>query len=247
MKKLIVIISITICVFTVISCTKSDGSNSANTTGIGGSLARFTIVDNYLYLADDNYINIYKISDAANPLFIKKVFVGNSIETIYPYNNMLFIGSQFGMFIYSLNNPENIEKVGEALHVRSCDPVVAKDTFAFVTLRNGTVCGSAINALYSYSVKNVSTPVLLNTLPLPTPIGLGYKDTTLFVCCADSGLAVINISNPKNPIIKKYIKTNSFYDVIPLNNTLICMVKTGLELYDIRDVNNVQFIKRIEN
>lgn len=247
MKKLIVFLSITISVVTVISCTKSDGSNSASTTGIGGSLARFTIVDNYLYLADDNYINIYKISDAANPIFIKKVFVGNSVETIYPYNNMLFIGSQFGMFIYSLNNPENIEKVGQALHVRSCDPVVAKDTFAFVTLRNGTACGSAINALYSYSVKNVSTPVLLNTLPLPTPIGLGYKDTTLFVCCADSGLAVINIVNPKAPSLTKYIKTNSFYDVIPIGNLLICMVKTGIELLDITNVNDIKFIKRIDN
>jgi len=232
-----------------ICCSKQadNNANASGSTGIGGSLARFTIVNDYLYLADDMTLNVYKITNLANPTFTSKVFVGNSVETIYPYDGKLFIGSQFGMYIYSLTNPESPVKLGEALHVRSCDPVVAKDTFAFVTLRSGTVCGSATNALYSYNVKNVSSPLLLNVLNLPKPTGLGYKDTTLFVCCEDSGLAVINIKNPKMPVVKRFIKTNTFYDVIPINDLLICMVKTGIDLYDIKDVNYVNLLKHIDN
>ena len=222
-------------------------SPSTSSTGIGGSMARFTIVGNYLYLADDRSLKVYKISNGAVPQFVQSVPIGNSIETIYPYNNQLFIGSQLGMYIYSLTDPENPSKLGQALHVRSCDPVVAKDSFAFVTLRSGTRCGTATNALYTYNVKNVMAPMPIDTLLLPTPAGLGYKDTTLFVCCENSGLAIINIKDAKNPFIKKYITSNTFYDVIALGNTLVCMVKTGIDLYDITDVNNVQLIKSIPN
>jgi hypothetical protein len=230
-------------------CEKQSDSASAGSggTGTGGSMARFTIVGNYLYLADHYNLNVYKITNGAAPIFIKTLFVGNNVETLYPYNNQLFIGSQFGMYIYSLADPENPSKLGQATHVRACDPVVAKDSFAFVTLKGNTPCGSTTNALYTYNIKNMMSPISLDTLALPTPAGLGYKDTTLFVCCESSGLAIINIKDPKNPSVKKYINSNSFYDVIPLGNTLVCMVKTGIDLYDISDVNNVQLIKSIGN
>jgi len=228
---------------------QSDSAVAAGgSTGIGGSMARFTIVGSYLYLADDYSLKVYKITNGASPQYIKTISIGNnSIETIYPYNNQLFIGSQVGMYIYSIIDPENPAKLGQALHVRSCDPVVAKDSFAYVTLRSGTRCGTATDALYTYSVSNVMAPVQMDVLALPTPSGLGYKDTMLFVCCQNSGLAVINIKSPKKPVLKRYITGNTFYDVIPLGNTLACMVKTGIDLYDISDVNNVQLIKSIAN
>jgi hypothetical protein len=249
MKKLLFISCLLLVTLVFFCCSKQADSNSSSSgnIGTGGSLARFTIVGNYLYLADDMTLNVYKINDPYNPILTSKLLVGNSVETIYPYDGKLFIGSQFGMYIYSLANPESPVKLGEALHVRSCDPVVAKDTFAFVTLRSGTACGSATNALYSYSVKNVSSPVLLNILNLPKPTGLGYKDTTLFVCCEDSGLAVINIKNPKQPLLQRFIKTNTFYDVISIGDLLICMVKTGIDLYSISDVSNISLLKHIDN
>jgi hypothetical protein len=248
MKKTVLALAL-IGILIFCGCEKQSDSASAGTgsTGTGGSMARFTIVGNYLYLADIGSLNVYKITNGAAPQFIKQVPVGNSVETIYPYNNQLFIGSQFGMYIYSLTDPENPSKLGQATHVRACDPVVAKDSFAFVTLKGGTPCGSTTNALYTYNTKNVMNPIPLDTLALPTPAGLGYKDTTLFVCCENSGLAIINIKDPKNPSIKKFITANSFYDVIPLGNTLVCMVKTGIDLYDISNVNNVQLIKSIGN
>lgn len=232
----------------MIACEKAGESNAAaNNIGIGGSLARFTIVNNYLYIADDRMLTVYNISNATSPQLKGSIYVDEFIETIYPYNGNLFIGGQQGMYIYSLENPEQPKKLAQAVHVRACDPVVAKDTFAFVTLRSGTRCGTATNALYTYGIGTITAPKLLNTLELPTPTGLGYKDSTLFVCCADSGLAVINIKNARNPTLKKYIKGNSFSDVICLGNTLVCLVKTGINLYDISDVNNIALINTIAN
>ncbi|MEI2710832.1 MAG: hypothetical protein V9E96_17735 [Chitinophagaceae bacterium] len=60
-------------------------------------------------------------------------------------------------------------------------------------------------------------------------------------------MAVINIKQSNAPIIKQYIKGNSFSDVICLGNTLVCLVKTGISLYDISNVNNITLIKNIAN
>ncbi len=247
MKKTLLFI-VLVFIIGMIACEKTGESSAAgNSVGIGGSLARFTIVNNFLYIADDRKLNIYNITNASSPQLIGFVYVDELIETIYPYGNNLFLGGQQGMYIYSLANPERPVKLSQAVHVRACDPVVAKDTFAFVTLRSGTRCGTATNALYTYGIGTITAPKLLNTLELPTPKGLGYKDSTLFVCCEDSGLAVINIKNANTPIVKKYIKGNSFSDVICLGNTLVCLVKTGINLYDITDVNNITLINTIAN
>lgn len=249
MKKIIFGCTILVALM-VWSCSKDGttaGNASAGGTGTGGSLARFTIAGNYLYLADDRQLKVFDISVPAAMSLKKVVDVGFGVETIYPYGDKLFIGSQFGMFIYSISDPQNPVKLGEAQHRRSCDPVVAKDTMAYVTLKGGNACGPATDGLYTYSIKNISSPALLNTLILPRPSGLGYSDTTLFVCCEDSGLAVINIKNPALPKLKQMIKANAFYDVIPLNDLLVCMVKTGMDLYDISDVNNIRLLRHIDN
>ncbi|MES2429990.1 MAG: hypothetical protein V4556_03575 [Bacteroidota bacterium] len=247
MKKLIIISLLFLLTIGVNSCTKSDSSNAANAnTGVGGSLARFTIVGNYLYIADVSSLSVYNIIDPSNTSFVRSVYIGRDIETIFPNGNLLFIGSQTGMFIYSLDVPTDPVLKGQALHLRSCDPVVAKDSFAFVTLKSGAACGTATDGLYTYNIKDITQPELINTLEIPTPAGLGYRDTTLFVCCENNGLAVINIKDEKHPVVKKMITANTFYDVIVLDNVLVCMVKDGIDLYDIEDVNKIELLKNIK-
>ena len=59
--------------------------------------------------------------------------------------NRLFIGSQTGMFIYNLSNPDNPVQDGQFNHVRSCDPVIADEKYAYVTLRSGS-CQRCVEA-----------------------------------------------------------------------------------------------------
>lgn len=81
MKKILFASVIAITVIVFFSCDKqSDSTTSASSTiGTGGSLARFTIVGTYLYLADDATINIYRITDLSKPIFVRKINVGNSV------------------------------------------------------------------------------------------------------------------------------------------------------------------------
>lgn len=224
----------------IISCEKNSAANAdASATGKGGSMARFTIAQNRLYLADYSTIEVYDIS--ANPVVKKNsVNVDFSVETIFPYKDKLFIGSRNGMFIYSITDPDKPVKLGEALHVRSCDPVVANDSFSYVTLRSSnSTCGAAQDGLYIYDVKSILAPKQLSLLPLESPFGLGLKDTVVFVCRGTYGLTAVNVKDPNNPKVMYNVKDGNYVDVIPIDQLLICYVKEGLLLYDISNLEKI--------
>lgn len=230
------------------ACSKDNAADvSASSTGMAGSLSKFTIVDNFLYAVDSRYLYAYDISNPVNPVIKSTIPINFNVETIYPFKNRLFIGTTNGMFIYSIDVQAAPVKIGEALHVRSCDPVVANDTIAFVTLKGNTWCGPAVSGLYVHDIKNVMQPVLIKTLPIPSPEGLGLQGSILYICCNSDGLKVFNVANPANPIEIKTIGGGYFKDVIPYGNLLICYVSTGISLYDITIPGNPVFIKEIAN
>ncbi|MES2849524.1 MAG: hypothetical protein V4685_10745 [Bacteroidota bacterium] len=232
-----------------ISCAKeSNDTAAANESGKGGSLAKFTIAGNYLYTVDENYLDAYDITNATAPVKTSSTFVGIFVETIYPYKNRLFIGSRAGMFIYSIDTPSVPSLMGAASHVRSCDPVVANDSIAFVTLKGGSACGPATSGLYIHDVKDLFNPVFKKLVEIENPEGLGIQDSTLYICNNAAGLKVYNITNPENPVEKRTINDGNYYkDVIPDGNLLICYVLAGILLYDISDPENPVRIKLITN
>ncbi len=69
------------------------------------------------------------LSNTAHPQLKGSIDVGFSIETIYSYKDKLFIGPSTAMYVYSLTDPAHPDKLGQAQHVRACDPVVANDYF----------------------------------------------------------------------------------------------------------------------
>ncbi|ANE50543.1 hypothetical protein [Flavisolibacter tropicus] len=230
----------TLIAFTFYSCTK-ESNTGADTASIGkgGSLARFTIVGNYLYIADQYTLEVYDISSPKETAKKSSVPVGFNVETIFPYKDKLFIGSSQGMYIYSLQTPEQPQKLGEARHVRSCDPVVANDSIAYVTLRGGTPCGAATDGLYTYNVSTITAPVQRSLLPLSTPYGLGLKDSVVFVCRGSNGLTAVNAKKAESPKEMYTLKDGNYQDVIPYDNLLICYVSTGIILYDISNLNQL--------
>jgi hypothetical protein len=231
-----------------LSCTK-DGvtdTTSSSTAGIGGSLARFTIAQNYLYVVDRSNLYTYKLSDPVDPVLTSTLFIGGNVETIFPYKDKLFIGSANGMYIYSIITAATPVKLGAALHVRSCDPVVANDSVAFVTLTGG-FCGPATDGLYVYDIKDLLKPVLKKLLPTETPYGLALQDTVIYVCGRQKGLKIFNVKNPYDPVLKNTLTGETYMDVIPYGNLLICYVSAGILLYDISSPEAPQLVKKVNN
>lgn len=221
----------------MMACTK-DGSdarsNAVSEGGKGGSLSRFTIAGNYLYVVNQKFLKVFDISDPAVPVDKGFTQLGWDIETIFSYDQKLFIGSSSALYIFDITDPARPKPESRVQHFRSCDPVVTEGTTAFVTLRGGGNCGGASNALMVYDVKDVKNPVLKTQVNLTGPYGLGVQDSALYVCDGIKGLAVFNVKEPYQPKLLEYIEDgNTYYDVIPYHGILIAYVKNGVRFFDI--------------
>jgi hypothetical protein len=224
----------------------SAASNTASPVGKGGSMARFALVENKMYTVSYNDLNVFNIASVFNPQYIKKVATGNQqIETIFPLKNKLFIGSQTGMYIFNINNPDNPVKEGEFSHVRSCDPVIADDAFAYVTLRSGSACMGFTNQLEILKLNDFTNPQSVKIYPFTNPHGLSKDGNILFICDGSDGLKIYDASDVTNLQLLKQFKGIDTYDVIAYNHLALVVTKDGLYQYNYADVNNIHLLSRL--
>ena len=225
----------------------SSGSGSTSSFGIGGSMARFTIAENTLYALHQNSLKIFDITSPTNMLNNGDKAIGWGMETIFPYNDHLFIGTQTGMLIYNISTPTNPIHVSTFNHSRSCDPVVVDEEYAYVTLRDGNNCGETVNQLDVVNIKNYSNPFLVKSYPMTNPHGLGIDDKILFICDGDAGLKIYNATDPKK-IKENHLITFSdlnTYDVIPVNDILLMIGGDGFYQYDYSDIYDISLLSHI--
>jgi hypothetical protein len=221
-------------------------SNSSSPIGKGGSMARFAIVNNTMYTVSNTDLNVFNIAVANNPVYTNKINVGTwNIETIFPFKNQLFIGSQNGMFMYNINNPDKPVSAGQFAHVRSCDPVIADDNYAYVTLRSGTACLGFTNQLEILKLNSFTDPQLLKTYSFTNPHGLSKDGNLLFICDGSDGLKIYNSSDVSNLALIKQFTNLETYDVIAWNNKALVVAKDGLYQYDYTDLNNIHLLSKI--
>ena len=230
MKKIFKII-VTILFF--IGCSQENNdvnSPESGSDGQGGSLAKFTLKGNYLYTVDEFKLTVFNIAEEKNPVEVNEEYIGFDIETLFSYKDYLYIGSRNGMFIYDISNPEFPEFLSSVQHFTACDPVVANDTHAFVTLHSETFCGGNINLLETYDVSEITSPILINSRNLTYPKGLGLVGDFLIVC--DNEIKIFDISNPEESKLVNSFNKEAF-DVIIQNELLIAIGKTGVYQFKI--------------
>ena len=221
------------------------GGSGGSPFGVGGSMARFTIVNNHLYTVSSYELNVISIANAINPVFSNKVNIGWGIETIYPFNNRLFIGSTTGMFIFNISNPAQPVKEGSFSHVRSCDPVIADNNHAYVTLRSGNACLGFTNQLDVLDIANINQPSLIKTYQLKNPHGLAKDGSTLIICDGADGLKFYNASNVQNLVLLKTISGIETYDVIAISGWALVVAKGGLYQYSFTAAGAVTELSRL--
>lgn len=226
------------------------GGGGGSGNGIGGSMARFTLVNDYLYRVGDSDLTVISLANPDAPGIISTVNIGWGIETIIPYQNNLFIGSNSGMQIWDNSNPAAPFFLSEFQHARACDPVFVKDNYAYVTLRDGTFCEGFENQLDLIDVTDLTNPRLEETFPMQNPHGLSIDENNLFVCEGEHGLKVFDIADPKKLDENRlsHIKNIDAYDVIALpnaDNVLLLIGEDGFFQYDYSDPENLREISRI--
>ncbi len=211
---------------------------ASNPTGIAGSMARMSIVGDYLYCVNNANLLSYQLSTPTDPQKTATNNLGWGIETIYPFRNKLFIGSNTGMFIYDITNPAVPVREGQFTHARACDPVITDGNYAYVTLRDGTACSGTANQLDVVDVSNMSAPFLVKSYNLTNPHGLAKSGNYVYICDGRDGLKVFDAIAPSVLSLKKHITGMSTYDAIAWNDNLIVVADDGLYQYNINNPVN---------
>jgi hypothetical protein len=222
-------------------------STNASSTGLNGSMSRFTIYNDRLYSVINNNLNIFDLTGEKPKKAADNMYVGWNVETIFSYKTNLFFGTSTGLIIYSVANPLKPVYQSCITHAYACDPVVVDNDLAYVTLHSGSICDVSAkeNSLIIIDVKDVKNPVQLVTYNLTNPKGLGIDSGKLFLC--DDGLKIYKLSEPQTIMANQlaHYKGMDGYDVIPFNNTLMMIANDGLYQYDYSDISNIKQISKI--
>ena len=216
-------------------------AGAESTTGTGGSLARFQIVDNYLYTVGNYEMAIFNIQNLAEPVLSNTQYAGWNIETMFQAEGYLYLGSTNGMYIYNLVNPSSPEFVSDFTHWEGCDPVVVDGDYAYLTLRGGNLCGQLESVLEVIDISDKTNPTLAARYNLENPYGLGIKNNMLYVCDGTAGLKLFERETSEDLRLVNSLKDIQAKDVIPLEKSLIMIGEKTLYQYEYIE-NNIGLI-----
>ncbi|MFN3665827.1 MAG: LVIVD repeat-containing protein [Sediminibacterium sp.] len=216
-------------------------------TGIAGSTARFGQQQQRLYTVSHDDLKVFNVTVPDAPVYVKEIALNRGdIETIFPYQQNLFIGAQTGMYIYNASNPDNPQPLGQFVHTRACDPVIAEGDYAFVTLKGGGLCGGFNNQLDVLNIKNLQSPQLIKSYPLAGPRGLSKDGDLLLICDGTSGLKIFDANNVSAIKPIKTIVGFDAVDVIAYQGVAIVVATDGIYLVDYQTPVDAKLVSKIQ-
>jgi hypothetical protein len=219
---------------------------NAPSTGVNGSMSRFTIYNGNLYSVIRNTMNIFDLTGEQPKKAAENVYLGWNVETIFSYKDNMFMGTPTGLVIYSVADPLKPVYQSSISHVYGCDPVVVDNDLAYVTVHStGNFCGQNANELEIIDVADVKKPKLLVSYGMKSPKGLGIDNGKLFLC--DEGLKVFTITKPETLLANMVVHYSGMdgYDLIPFNNTLMMMADDGIYQYSYSSSNEIKLLSKL--
>ncbi len=227
----------------------SDGAaNWSAGAGTAGSMARFMLNDKYLHLiAHPWMLKTVDVEKAEKMSIVDSINVSRNMETLFLLGGKMFVGTTTGMLIYDVTDATKPRQISHYDHITACDPVVADENYAYVTLRTGTRCSNGQNLLEVIDISSITNPYLVKSYPMYNPHGLGIDGNLLFICDGSAGLKIYDRSDPLNIINKKLAHYPDFftYDVIPMDGILMLVGEDGIYQYNYSNPANIIQISHI--
>jgi hypothetical protein len=217
-----------------------------NKTATNGSTARFSIINQFLYTVGYSNLTTFDISNPFVPALTSTVQVDWHVETIYPMKNRLFVGTNNGVYMYDVQSaPAKPTLVGQFTHIRECDPVIADDNYAYVTLNDSSACLGTLDQLQIVNIKDINNSYWVKSYQLMHPVGLSKDGDNLFICDGKAGLKIYNASDVNNLQLIKEFSDAVDYDVVAENGIAIVVAANGLYEYDYSQLGNIHLISKL--
>ena len=219
--------------------TSSDPANGFSEVSTAGSMTRFLPIDRYLYTINFNELVLFSIGDNYQPSRFARLDTGTQAETLFQLNDLLFVGSTTGMLMYDVTSPDNPNYLNSIEHFRSCDPVVADENYAYVTLRGGTNCFTETNELQIIDIRTPEELSVVARQVMFNPHGLAIHQDYLLVCDGSAGLKVLDVSNREQPEILSTDNIPFAYDIIVDFPSALVVGEGVLYQYDLSNLPEI--------
>ncbi len=224
---------------TIAETASSDQANGFNEVSTAGSMTRFLPIDRYLYTINFNELVLFSIGDNYQPTRFARLDTGTQAETLFQLNDLLFVGSTTGMLMYDVTSPSNPNYLNSIEHFRSCDPVVADENYAYVTLRGGTNCFTETNELQIIDIRTPEELSVVARQVMFNPHGLAIHEDYLLVCDGTAGLKVVDVTNRNEPEILSTDNIPFAYDIIVDFPSAIVVGEGVLYQYDLSNLPEI--------
>ena len=223
----------------VAETTSTDQANGFNEVSTAGSMTRFLPIDRYLYTINFNELVLFSIGDNYQPSRFARLDTGTQAETLFQLNDLLFVGSTTGMLMYDVTSPGNPNYLNSIEHFRSCDPVVADENYAYVTLRGGTNCFTQTNELQIIDIRTPEELSVVARQVMFNPHGLAIHQDYLLVCDGSAGLKVVDVSDREEPQILSTENIPFAYDIIVDFPSALVVGEGVLYQYDLSNLPEI--------
>lgn len=229
--------------------TAEEASNEApvhEPTSTAGSMTRFLPIDNFLYTINFNELILFQLDAENKPNRWGKFDTATTAETLFRLNDLLFVGSVSGMLMYDVTDASNPFYINSIDHFRSCDPVVADTTHAYVTLRGGTNCFTENNELQIIDIQDPEALFVASRHIMFNPHGLAIVDNHLLVCDGTAGIKVVDVTDRTRPKVVNTYPIDFAYDVIVHYPVAIVVGEQTMHQYDISNLPEMVKISELQ-
>lgn len=246
------VLGLFVCALFLFSCNEVVEYDATQDSAISGKYNTMKVIGDFIYAVTDAELVTIDISDPENPNEIDRQELGETIENLYETENVLFIGSEFDMHIFTINengipelqsSTQHIEWGGTQIGV--CDPVVAQEDIAYVTISSqapsGDPCGGwiEIDELRVYDVHSLSSPELVETISMSAPQGLSVDGDLLFVTNLNSSTIVYELDH-QGGLNQVNTIDGGAHDVIAVDGKVLIVSTTEINQYDYSNVNDIR-------
>ncbi len=213
-----------------------------------GTVNRIVRYNEHVYVLGWSNLTVFK--DQSSFDLVGSNPMGWQMETVFPYENKLFIGTQNSMQVFDISDPEMPQHVSIFDHATSCDPVYPLDDVAYVTLRTGEFarCPGDINALLVLDITNIHSPQQKQEIEMKSPYGMSLIGTRLFVGEGDNGLKIFDAEEKTKLTLEQWDKEIQAYDIIPhptRTDIVLIAGPNGLSQYDIESPNSMELLSTV--
>lgn len=198
-------------------------------------MSRFIVLENYLYCIDNSDIVVFDITHAKDPVFVKRINIGFSIEMVSLQEKMLFVGGENKKSIFRIDEVLKPTFVSSLNRISSTDPIVVEDARAFTTKRIGGQSSSTENALQVLSVSNASQPQFLGSITIDRPYGLAVDRNFVFVATGAAGVKIIDAHDPQQMTQIGEIGSINVFDVVKRDRIIFAIGAYGIYIFDTAD------------